>query len=565
MCDRLGFMTQTDLPLFGLMRRSQFCEGVRQAEEMERLVRAHPSNIAVTYINEPFPNHKKEHRQLTSEELESFFRACDEAVRLANPDRVIKAVDGDYDPPHEGLPDNHCYNYWYNGHGLSVGKLNKGYWQRVKPGWNYGCGEFGTEGLDPVETMYKYYPKSWLPENRSDAWDPSKIVQAQTARFHYIWFTTQNTIDDWVHASQKHQALGARMMTEAFRRDPRMVSCAIHLFIDAFPSGWMKAIMDVDRNPKPAYFAYREALAPLAANIRMDRRTYFAGEKLDVEFWVCNDRDEQIKGCEIRYQLRQGNRIVFSGRRAAVIPAIMPQYQGTLACALPDVTERTKITVELAVVGKNGRGIHDTAKDIEVFPRVTLATREVFILGAKDGGAWTLAKDLGLKSRAWKKGAGGIILADSIDLVRKNQKDLETAVRAGARLILTDLPGCEEKLELAGDTIEFAPAGMGSRFFVNCQTNHPWAEDFQPEDFFLWHDSRTGIFEPILPATMQSSWATVLATGNGDWRAAQWVPHQAAAVKTYEKGTIIVSLVILAGKTRTNPTAREYARRILES
>lgn len=34
-CDRLGIMIQTDLPLFGVMRKTKFAEGVRQAEEME--------------------------------------------------------------------------------------------------------------------------------------------------------------------------------------------------------------------------------------------------------------------------------------------------------------------------------------------------------------------------------------------------------------------------------------------------------------------------------------------------------------------------------------------------
>ncbi|MBP3360909.1 MAG: hypothetical protein J6N52_08660 [Clostridia bacterium] len=48
-------------------------------------------------------------------------------------------------------------------------------------------------------------------------------------------------------------AFAPQIMTEAFRRDNRMISNAIHLFIDAWPSGWMKTIMDCRRNPKPAY------------------------------------------------------------------------------------------------------------------------------------------------------------------------------------------------------------------------------------------------------------------------------------------------------------------------
>jgi hypothetical protein len=115
-CDRLGLMTQTDLPLFGVLRRNQFAEAVRQSGEMEKLVRNHPCNVVNTYINESFPNAQgKGHRQLFRHELESFFQAATNVVWLQNPDRVIKPVDGNFYPPAPtGLPDNHCYTCWYN-------------------------------------------------------------------------------------------------------------------------------------------------------------------------------------------------------------------------------------------------------------------------------------------------------------------------------------------------------------------------------------------------------------------------------------------------------------------
>ena len=59
-CDKLGLMTQTDLPLFGVMRRFRVPEGIRQAEELARMVRKHPCNVVVSYINEPFPNDNNE-------------------------------------------------------------------------------------------------------------------------------------------------------------------------------------------------------------------------------------------------------------------------------------------------------------------------------------------------------------------------------------------------------------------------------------------------------------------------------------------------------------------------
>ena len=80
-CDRMGILLQTDLPLFAMLRRSQFAEAVRQAQEMEHLIRSHPSAVLVTYINEPSPNaDNKPHRGLTRPELESFFECANRAV-----------------------------------------------------------------------------------------------------------------------------------------------------------------------------------------------------------------------------------------------------------------------------------------------------------------------------------------------------------------------------------------------------------------------------------------------------------------------------------------------------
>lgn len=570
-CDRLGLMTQTDLPLFGVLRRNQFCEAVRQAGQMERLIRAHPSNVAITYINEPFPDAwEKPHRHLLRHELESFFTAADQAVRLENPDRVIKHVDGDYDPPAAGLPDNHCYTLWYNGHGVPIGKLIQGYWQKVKPGWNYACGEFGAEGLDPAETMYKYYPKEWLPKRPQDEWSPERIIQSQTKRFHYMWFTTPRTLPEWVRESQEHQAWATQTMTEAFRLDPRMVSFAIHLFIDAFPSGWMKAIMDCDRHPKPAYFAYRRALAPVAASIRTDRTAYFGGEKMRLDFWVCNDWDRPLADHTLCYQIRRGGRVVFSQKVPAAVPALAPSYQGTLAYPLPKVTERTELAVEVAIKDRAGKIVDNTCRTFDVFPKPAAKPAPVFVLGGKDSAAWRLAAELGLRPLAWQQGAIGTVLTSSLKDVLRHQKELLSAIHPGGRLILTDLELDEKdrnkKFQLAGAKVVFHPPGMNQPFFVNCQTGHPWLAGFRKNDLFMWHSTETDRIEPILPLTMEAEgMETLLLTGNGTWQSTEWTAQSAAAVKRWGQGYLIVSLVSLLHRTQTNPPARDYALRLFGS
>ena len=102
---------------------------------------------------------------------------------------------------------------------------------------------------------------------------------------HYNFFDTPRTLADWVENGQAHQAWATRLMTEAFRRDRRMNSFAIHLFIDALPAGWMKTIMDCgSRQPKPAYFAYREALTPLMVTLRADRIAWHFSRREPTEF-----------------------------------------------------------------------------------------------------------------------------------------------------------------------------------------------------------------------------------------------------------------------------------------
>lgn len=567
-CDRLGLMTQTDLPLFAVMRRNQFSEGARQAGEMERLIRSHPCAIAITYINEPSweGQGSRPWRHLMRNELESFFTACDQTVRLANPDRLIKAVDGDYNPPGPGLPDNHCYTCWYNGHGLEIGKLHRGYWQRVKPGWLYGCGEFGTEGLDPVGVMRARYPAAWLPRNAEEerTWTPDKIVGAQTGRFHYMWFDTQRTLSDWVAASQAHQAWATRLMAEAFRRDSRMVSCAIHLFIDAFPSGWMKTIMDVDRGPKPAYFAYRDALAPIMVCMRSDRHAFFPDEKIDVEAWICNDTHERPAGLRLIYRLDFGGDIVGGGRASCALPRMGSACAGRIVIPAPATDTRREAILRLALVDRNGRALSESALSLAIFPRQAMdAGTTADIIGSRTGPAAALARALGLRP-AWGRAPAptSLIVVDDIGLYRARARGIDRAVRGGAMAVFLELPPGDHVV--GGVPVAVKACGMGPVQFVSRATGHPLVRDFAPFDFRFWYDARAGYPTPLARTIFcAEGWTPILASGIGGWVNAPWKPALAAAERRDGWGCWRICQVELAARIDGNPQASIFARRLL--
>ena len=194
--------------------------------------------------------------------------------------------------------------------------------------------------------MQERYPTSWLPlpGEPASAWSPERIVRAQTADFYHFFYDRPDSPEEWVKSSQAFQAYATRVMTEAFRRDDRMISFAIHLFIDAFPSGWMKAIMDCRRMPKPAFFAYRDALEPLMISLRTDKTVFFSGEDASAEGWICNDTEQEGEFL-LRYELLCGDRLLRRAEEMVHIEANRACCLGTARFRLPEVDTQTRVTL----------------------------------------------------------------------------------------------------------------------------------------------------------------------------------------------------------------------------
>ena len=564
LCDCLGLMTQTDLPLFGVLRINTFAEALRQTGEMIDLVRKHPCNVMVTYINEPFPNaNNQPHRQLTREGLETFFDCADRVVRLHHPEQVIKQVDGDYDPPCASLPDNHCYTLWYNGCGIPAGALHKGWWLPVKEGWNCGCGEFGVEGLDPVDLMRRRYPGDWLPRTPEEEseWSPARIVGAQTANFHYFFYETPRTLAAWAESSQRHQAEAIRLMTESFRRNRRMVSFAVHLFIDAFPAGWMKAIMDCERRPKPAYFAYQRALSPVMASLRTDRLHIWNDETLSVEVWGCNDRSRDVPAV-LRYEVSAGGTVFRRGEMPVTLPASDSLYLGSVETALPPGVTGP-VTVAAQLVSPDGEVLYANDLQIKATGRLPAAqgTAAVPPEGIR---AQALCEALGIRRESLDDTRGQtVILLDSYDQYDRRREALDARVAAGSRLVMLALPDGEYRF---GETAcRVKTSCMMPMNFVSRDTGHRFVRGFAPDDFRYWYDPAADRIEPILEQTFTADGCReILTSGNTD-AGGRWGRALAAGEMPYGQGSFVLCLLKLDGRTPHNPAAARFARRLLDS
>lgn len=565
-CDRVGLMIQTDLPLFGVLRKNQMIEALKQTQEMEKLIRSHPCTILVSYINEPFPNaFNQPHRHLNRKELMEFFDCADIVVKMQNPDRVIKHVDGDYEPPSKSLPDNHCYTCWYNGHGIESGKLHKGYWIPTKKDWNFACGEFGAEGLDSLEIMKKYYPNEWLPQTEEEemTWSAGSIMGAQTGNFHYFFYDTPHTLKGWVEGSQKYQAWATKWMTEAFRRNPRMVSFAIHLFIDAFPAGWMKAIMDVERNPKPAYFAYRDALSPVLVSLRTDRYSCYEGERIPIEIWICNDLPHKLEGYQCYYDvISEDGKVLSHGEKEVYIAESDSYCIGTLQTDSAGAGK--KMIVRAAVKDSAGNFLHTNQEEIQVYPRnMTKSLNKKLALLNGEGIAAQLIRESGCKHvDLVGPGEKTIILLDRYEDYLENQAEIDRKILEGAKVIFLELD--EGEYTIAEKSVQIKNSSMLPMNFVSLNTGDALVRDFRDRSFWNWYDEESDMIVPILESTIQAEGLeAILLSGNTD-KKGNWGQATAVGRIRFGRGEVIICQMKLVGKMKKNPTAELFFERLIQ-
>ncbi|MFW5980744.1 MAG: glycosyl hydrolase 2 galactose-binding domain-containing protein [Halanaerobiaceae bacterium] len=488
-CDMLGMMNQTDLPLFGYMRRNQFTEAIKQAGEMEKLIRSHPSAIMITYINEPFSVSKKNrgHRFLYRTELNNLFKGADKAVKLMNPDRVIKYIEGDYNPPVEwGLSDFHCYNMWYTNHALPIGKLHKGYLPALNKGWKTGCGEYSAgEGLDPLEVMQKYYPEKWLPSDLNEDWTPEKIIRSQTYSMHGDWYEKQDKIKDWIRESQLHQSKGTRMMTDALRRrSDRIVSTAIHLLIDAWPSGWMKALVDCERKPKRGFFEYKKSLVPCRVNLRTDQFSVYSQQETRVEAWILNDTSEKIRKGKINVTIRDENTEYYSYEIDVNADPVTPTYGGTIKFEVPSVNKRKKLFLD-AVLQKDNKIINKERLTLNAFnqPRINV-DKKIMYLGKGENKLFTR---FNIDKVNFERGTtdAEIIIIDSYKKFEEEKETVINLVNKGSLLLLMD----ENLTDFQIGEMDILVKEMTGRTFLARNKEHVVTEEFKADDFSYFFNS----------------------------------------------------------------------------
>jgi hypothetical protein len=456
---------------------------------------------------------------------------------------VVKNVEGDYDPPTaNGLSDFHCYPMWYTNHALPFGKLYQGYLPPLKAGWKTGCGEYGTEGLDNYAVMRARYPEEWLPEDNAQAWNPDQIVRSQTFSMHGDWFEEQSCLDDWITASQRHQAFATRQLTDALRRrSDLVVSTAVHLLIDAWPAGWMKTLMGVDRVPKPAYFAFQKSLEPVRVNLRCDRWKAYAGETLAVEAWVLNDTARDLRGYRIVATVRTAIRELDSFEMDVAARPAWPTPAGIIPVVVPAALEREAFYVDAVLMDDGGKAVSRERLELEAFdPKPAVM----------DAGS-------GTGPVSW--------LPRTLEEFNQNKARLMEQVAAGARLMVQ----LDENQGLEIDGVNIAAKGMNGLFFLARSREDPLTRDFRPDDFSYWHNAHGGLIDFLATSYLEGRGLRPLLftyQKPGFTESTHGVKKQLPVVGALKHGLgeLIFSCLALSGRVGCNPILDHFLKRLTE-
>jgi beta-mannosidase len=299
--DEAGVLVWQDLPLQWGYARSVKAQARRQAAEAVNLLGHHPSVITWCGHNEPFAidigpgavGDRQQRRRLAVQGVaRTLLPTWNKTVLDHAITHVLEREDGTRPvvahsgvlphPPRLDGTDSHLYLGWYLGEYRDLERL-----LRIWPRLARFVSEFGAQAVPDDAAFLE--PQRWPDLD----WERAARHHAldKTGFDRHVPPAEHATFESWVAATQAYQAEVVRHAVETLRRLKYRPTGGFAQFClaDGQPAvGW--AVLDVERRPKAAWAALRDAcrpVLPLASWPPVDLRP---GEDLAVELHVTNDR-----------------------------------------------------------------------------------------------------------------------------------------------------------------------------------------------------------------------------------------------------------------------------------
>ncbi len=254
--DELGLMVWQDFPLqWGYTDLPEFhAEALRQAEDMVRQYKNHPSIILWSMHNES-PHAMTWMKRKDKDQNLALDKALVELAARLDPSRIAHRD--------SGTGDGHYYYGWYDGKAGDLATLSP-----VQP----LVTEYGAAALPNVETLKTMFDAKTLWPTTPQDWEAWQFADFQPSNtFKMAQVKQGKDIQEFVDNSQRYQAALVRYQTEVFRRKKWNGNTGIYqfMFVEDWPSiTW--AVVDYYRRPKFGYASLRDSMQRLLPSIEYD-------------------------------------------------------------------------------------------------------------------------------------------------------------------------------------------------------------------------------------------------------------------------------------------------------
>ena len=287
LCDRLGILVWQEFPVACafVTRFPRSPEYLHLAEtEAQAIVRDlqnHPSVVVWCGGNEFSPRRN-------APLVEALQRAAS-----GDPTRPFLPAS-----PHGG--DSHNWQVW---HGYAAPAA-------YRRDMAHFASEFGLQAPPSAGALRRFIPEGelWPP---GPSWSYHNAGLTKLERYARPFLGARQAqevdLDAFVQASQRAQAHGLQIAIEHYRR-LKARGCGgvlVWQLNEPWPAiSW--ALIDFDREPKPAYNRVRRLFDPLLISAEYDLRQYRAGDLFSAELWIVNDGEEPLLDCVLEATLLDG-------------------------------------------------------------------------------------------------------------------------------------------------------------------------------------------------------------------------------------------------------------------
>jgi beta-mannosidase len=175
--------------------------------------------------------------------------------------------------------------------------------------------EFGCPAPSSVEILKKIIPENELwPPRPGTSWESHHAYKAWVGNTWLMqdmiedYFGPSKNLEQLVENGQMIQCEGYKAIYEEARRQKPYCAMACNwCFNEPWYTAANNSIVNYPNNPKPGFFAVRDACRPFCASARIPKFKWTEGEEFSTQVWLLNDLPDPVPGGKVIISLRAGD------------------------------------------------------------------------------------------------------------------------------------------------------------------------------------------------------------------------------------------------------------------